>query len=87
MRHDDAQQPVEREPGFGPHDPARTVEADEAVEQVGDDQPSVLVEAHVAIGAPEPVTERGRATGREARLVKKGRAHNIVRRRLEPSPG
>ena len=75
LRHRHAQQPIERQAGFGPQDSARAVESQDAIQHVGDDQPSVLVHADIAVGSAHSEAEdaaRPRPQ-RVLRLVEKGR--------------
>jgi hypothetical protein len=87
-RHRDAQQPLQRQAGLGAENSALAVEQDDAIELVGDQQPPVLVQADVAIGAAHPEAEErliARAR-RAARLVEKRRPGDAMRHAAQPTP-
>ena len=87
VRHGHAQQPVERQPGLGAQHAALAVERQDAVEQVGDDQPPALVQADIAVGAAHPETQERPALGRGAARAssrKAGRVTSCGTRRSRP---
>src|SRR4051794_10816503 len=52
-RHGEAQQAIERNAGFGAENAALAVETDDAIERIGDNEPTASIQAHIAIGATQ----------------------------------
>ena len=87
--HADGQERADRQSRLGPNHAGRPVGRHDAVEPAGAQQVAAVVEAHVAVGAPHAVGQRGTDAGPEGagEVVEVGRLGHAAPRARHPAPG